>query len=78
MQSANPLLSGKERCGAALRGHARDDISRVRSGIQCFEELIEGTTEAYPQSSESDDVEFFHWYILHFHGLAQHVGGVAG
>ena len=21
---------GKERCGAALRGHARDDISRIR------------------------------------------------
>ncbi len=41
----------EERCGAALRGHARDDISRVRSGIQGFEELIEGTTEAYPQVS---------------------------
>ena len=38
----------EERCGAALRGHARDDISRVRSVIQCFEELIEGTLEADP------------------------------
>jgi len=26
---ANRLLSGKEQCGAALRGHACDDISRI-------------------------------------------------
>jgi len=31
---ANPLPSGKEQCGAALRGHACDDISRIRSAYR--------------------------------------------
>ena len=29
-EPANPLPSGKEQCGAALRGHACDGISRIR------------------------------------------------
>jgi len=31
---ANPLPSGKEQCGAALRGHACDDISRISSAYR--------------------------------------------
>ena len=52
-----PASRGKEQCGAALRGHACDDISRIssayrfqnRSGVQGFEELIESTVELNPQ-----------------------------
>jgi len=33
-EPADPLLSGKEQCGAALRGHACDDISRIRSAYR--------------------------------------------
>jgi len=57
--ACEPASRGKEQCGAALRGHACDDISRIssayrfqrRSGVQCFEELIESTVEANPQLS---------------------------
>ena len=34
---------GKERCGAALRGHARDDISRIRNSLDSVRVFIEET-----------------------------------
>ncbi len=56
-EPCEPASRGKEQCGAALRGHACDGISRIssayrfqrRSGVQCFEELIESTVELNPQ-----------------------------
>ncbi len=38
-EPADPLACGKEQCGAALRGHACDDISRIRSAY-----LVQKTT----------------------------------
>ena len=32
-EPCEPASRGKEQCGAALRGHACDDISRIRSAF---------------------------------------------
>ena len=33
-EPCEPTSRGKEQCGAALRGHACDDISRIRSAYR--------------------------------------------
>ena len=38
-EPCEPTSRGKEQCGAALRGHACDDISRIRSAY-----LVQKTT----------------------------------
>ena len=44
-EPCEPTSRGKEQCGAALRGHACDDISRIRSAY-----LVQKTTrERYLQ-----------------------------
>ena len=50
-EPCEPASRGKEQCGAALRGHACDDISRVRSAIHCFQVLIDGPVQPAPQVS---------------------------
>ena len=35
-EPCEPASRGKEQCGAALRGHACDDISRIRFPYRCL------------------------------------------